>query len=124
MSPFVGSRPVTFSLRSVSPQPTNKPRPTTSGSARASMSERYRKARPSANARLRTMRQPAIVVDSLHQVATSEGTAHFGQCLLLELPDALARQVVLVADFLEGQLLLGLQAEALAQDVGLDRAQL
>src|SRR5213078_4927627 len=60
----------------------------------------------------------------LQQIAAGQRTAHLGQRLLLELADPLARQVVLVADLLERQLLLGLQAEALAQDVGLDRAQL
>ena len=49
---------------------------------------------------------------------------HLPQGLLLQLADALARQVVLVADFLERQLLLRAEAKALAQDVGLDRAQL
>ena len=58
----------------------------------------------------------------LHQVAAGQRAAHLGQRLLLELADALARQVVLVADLLERQLLLGAEAEALAQDVRLDRA--
>src|SRR5262245_19836976 len=59
-----------------------------------------------------------------HQVAAGERAAHLGERLLLELADALARQVVLVADLLERELLLGAQPEALAQDIGLDRAQL
>src|SRR5262249_54994865 len=58
------------------------------------------------------------------QVAASQRAPHLGERLLLKLTDALARQVVLVADLLERQLLLGPQAEPLAQDVGLDRAQL
>src|SRR5688572_2537204 len=111
--------PVTLSFLSSSPQANKRPNPATSGNARASMSETYRKQRPSANARLLW-----IVVERLHQVAASQSTAHFGQCLLLELPNPLARQVVFVADFLEGQLLLGPQAKSLAEDVGLDRAQL
>src|SRR4051812_6171046 len=61
---------------------------------------------------------------ALHQVATSEGPAHLGEGLLLELADALAGQVVLVPDLLERQLLLGAEAEALAEDIRLDRAQL
>src|SRR5689334_17841296 len=59
-----------------------------------------------------------------HEVAAGERAPHLGERLLLELTDALARQVVLVTDLLERELLLGAQAEALAQDIGLDRAQL
>src|SRR5689334_13825820 len=60
----------------------------------------------------------------LEEVAAGERAAHLRESLLLELADALAREVVLVADLLERQLLLGLETEALAQDVGLDRAEL
>src|SRR4051794_3693319 len=62
----------------------------------------------------------AIDPEGLHQVAASECPAHLGERLFLELPDPLARQVVLVPDLLERQLLLGPEAEPLAQDVGLD----
>jgi serine/threonine protein kinase len=46
--------------------------------------------------------------------------AHLAEGLLLELTDALAGEVVFVADFLEGQLILVVEAEAPADDAGLD----
>jgi phosphotransferase system enzyme I (PtsI) len=49
--------------------------------------------------------------------------ADLGEGLLLELTDALARQVVLVADLLERELLLVVEAEAPADDARLHGAQ-
>src|SRR6185312_5474179 len=60
---------------------------------------------------------------ALHQVFALQRTAHLGERLLLKLADALAREVVLLADLLQRQLPVGVEPEALAQDVGLDRLQ-
>ena len=51
----------------------------------------------------------------LQQVTSRQRPAHLGERLLLELTNSLARQVVFVANLLERQLLLGAQAETLAQ---------
>ena len=60
---------------------------------------------------------------SIHQVFALERAAHLQQRLLLQLANPLARQVVLLADLFERELLVGVEAEALPQDVGLDRLQ-
>src|SRR5688500_11519311 len=62
--------------------------------------------------------------NSLHQLAALELRAELAQGLLLQLTDALARERVVGADLLEGELGLAVQADALAEDVGLHRRQL
>src|SRR5689334_9888509 len=52
-----------------------------------------------------------------------QGATDLGQRLLLQLPAALAREVVLLADLLERELAVVVEAEALAQDVRLDRLE-
>src|SRR5690348_15077382 len=96
-SPFSGSMPVTLSLVSLLPQAANRATKT----ARTG----------------RTSDRLAMATTLLQQVAACQRAPHLGQRLLLALTDALAGQVVLVPDLLEGQLLLGPQTEALAQDI-------
>src|SRR6185369_1654562 len=45
------------------------------------------------------------------------------ECRVLDLPDALARQVILVTDLAERALLVVAETEALGEHVGLDRRQ-
>src|SRR5690606_960293 len=59
----------------------------------------------------------------LQHLASTQLAADLEERLLLELTDPLSRQRVLLADLLERELLVVLEPEALAQDVGLDRAQ-
>src|SRR5688500_8470665 len=110
ISPRSGSSPVTFRVRSVSPHAAAaRPRQTRSrASGRHDMEGTYPNWRAGAN--------PPVEIDRaagfprcggrrpekiLHQVAASQRPAHLRQRLLLELPDPLARQVVLVPDLLE-----------------------
>src|ERR1044071_5683556 len=115
--------PVTISLGFSLPQAEARPNTSASAAVRGSrLSMEPNVPNPCTSGQLPSSRAPKITESQ--QVAAGERAAHLGQRLLLELADPLARQVVLVADLLERELLLGAQAEALAQDVGLDRPQL
>src|SRR5262249_18488304 len=63
---------------------------------------------------------PNLASRRLEHIAALEGTAHLEQCLFLELADAFAGQVILLANLLERKLLVVGQAEALLENVGLD----
>src|SRR5690606_2488405 len=67
----------------------------------------------------RTGRGPS----SVSEVSLLDLAADLGEGLLLQLADALARQVVLVTDLLERELVLVVEAEAPAQDARLHRRQ-
>src|SRR5688572_28261654 len=78
---------------------------------------------PHAAARIDPSSTSLRTLASLQHVAAPEVGTDLAERLLLQLPDALARERVLLADLLERELVVGLEPEPLAQDVGLDRTQ-
>src|SRR6202042_1899112 len=115
-----------------------------SGSGRVNVAPASASSPASTTLEERSLVQPAPSADSPHRTAARpqafshgkrgapRGTrpillphvlADLAQCLLLELSDALAGEVVLVADLFEGQLVLVVQTEAPANDARFDGRQ-
>src|SRR5665647_752832 len=127
-----GSRRRAPSIRSTSEPPAGSLADGTSRTGRSAEHPRQRPPKPGTGAQRRSTGSSGEPIThtpgrALHldvaAVLALEGALQLVEGRVLDLPDPLARQVVLVADLAERALLVVAEPEALRQHVGLDRRQ-